>query len=188
MLAGYTLDRCGVPQETISPPAARGFTSRVYSTRAQWKGGENAFEAGRGSGRARRAKPAAQPRLRADRSRRARRSRPCCWASGCPIRRARLGSLEVTDSLLGGSFASRITSNIREQKGYTYSPQHVNSHPRSAMGRDRRRHDESDRCVTEGDLLEIDRLRKEPRPPPSCGASRTTWPASSSCRTPRAAV
>ena len=28
----------------------------------------------------------------------------------------------VTNSLLGGSFASRITSNIREQKGYTYSP------------------------------------------------------------------
>jgi len=26
------------------------------------------------------------------------------------------------DTLLGGSFASRITSNIREQKGYTYSP------------------------------------------------------------------
>lgn len=30
--------------------------------------------------------------------------------------------LKVTNSLLGGSFASRITSNIREQKGYTYSP------------------------------------------------------------------
>lgn len=30
--------------------------------------------------------------------------------------------LLVTDSILGGSFASRITSNIREQKGYTYSP------------------------------------------------------------------
>jgi predicted Zn-dependent peptidase len=29
------------------------------------------------------------------------------------------------DSLLGGSFASRITSNIREQKGYTYSPHSV---------------------------------------------------------------
>ena len=27
------------------------------------------------------------------------------------------------NALLGGSFASRITSNIREQKGYTYSPQ-----------------------------------------------------------------
>jgi len=30
--------------------------------------------------------------------------------------------LLVTNSLLGGSFASRITTNIREQKGYTYSP------------------------------------------------------------------
>lgn len=29
---------------------------------------------------------------------------------------------DVMDSLLGGSFASRITANIREQKGYTYSP------------------------------------------------------------------
>ncbi|MDQ3280520.1 MAG: insulinase family protein [Acidobacteriota bacterium] len=28
----------------------------------------------------------------------------------------------VMNSLLGGSFTSRITSNIREQKGYTYSP------------------------------------------------------------------
>lgn len=31
--------------------------------------------------------------------------------------------LYLTNVLLGGSFASRITSNIREQKGYTYSPQ-----------------------------------------------------------------
>ncbi len=31
-------------------------------------------------------------------------------------------ALDVTNSLLGGSFGSRITSNIREQKGYTYSP------------------------------------------------------------------
>ncbi|HEY6502984.1 MAG TPA: pitrilysin family protein [Chitinophagaceae bacterium] len=30
--------------------------------------------------------------------------------------------LLVTNSLLGGSFGSRITSNIREDKGYTYSP------------------------------------------------------------------
>ena len=28
----------------------------------------------------------------------------------------------VTNALLGGSFTSRITSNIREEKGYTYSP------------------------------------------------------------------
>ncbi len=31
-------------------------------------------------------------------------------------------ALDVMDQLLGGSFASRITQNIREQKGYTYSP------------------------------------------------------------------
>ena len=31
-------------------------------------------------------------------------------------------SLALMNILLGGSFASRITSNIREQKGYTYSP------------------------------------------------------------------
>lgn len=30
--------------------------------------------------------------------------------------------LLVTNTLLGGSFGSRITSNIREKKGYTYSP------------------------------------------------------------------
>jgi zinc protease len=30
--------------------------------------------------------------------------------------------LSVMNSLLGGSFGSRITANIREQKGYTYSP------------------------------------------------------------------
>lgn len=31
-------------------------------------------------------------------------------------------ALRVTDALLGGSFGSRITTNIREAKGYTYSP------------------------------------------------------------------
>lgn len=30
--------------------------------------------------------------------------------------------LQVMNALLGGTFASRITSNIREDKGYTYSP------------------------------------------------------------------
>ncbi len=30
--------------------------------------------------------------------------------------------LDVMNTLLGGSFISRITANIREQKGYTYSP------------------------------------------------------------------
>lgn len=33
--------------------------------------------------------------------------------------------LRVMNTLLGGSFASRITANIRENKGYTYSPSSV---------------------------------------------------------------
>ncbi|MGC1241152.1 MAG: pitrilysin family protein [Chryseosolibacter sp.] len=42
--------------------------------------------------------------------------------------------LSVTNSLLGGSFGSRITSNIREDKGYTYSPRSViNAGYRSAI-------------------------------------------------------
>lgn len=31
-------------------------------------------------------------------------------------------ALEVADAMLGGTFGSRITTNIRENKGYTYSP------------------------------------------------------------------
>ena len=40
--------------------------------------------------------------------------------------------LRVTNSLLGGSFGSRITRNIREDKGYTYSPySYVETHYRT---------------------------------------------------------
>jgi predicted Zn-dependent peptidase len=42
-------------------------------------------------------------------------------------------ALRVTNALLGGSFASRITANIREQKGYTYSPNsQLVAHPKVA--------------------------------------------------------
>ena len=72
--------------------------------------------------------------------------------------------LDVMDSLLGGSFAFRITSNIRDQKGYTYSP-------RSQVGT--RKHlaywlEAADvtTAVTGPSLkeifYEIDRIRKEP--------------------------
>lgn len=72
--------------------------------------------------------------------------------------------LDVMDALLGGSFASRITANIREQKGYTYSPasfigtrQHVAYWVEVA---------DVTTSVTGPSLkeivYEIDRLRKEP--------------------------
>jgi zinc protease len=42
-------------------------------------------------------------------------------------------ALQVTDALLGGTFGSRITTNIREQKGYTYSPySYLATHRRQA--------------------------------------------------------
>ncbi len=42
-------------------------------------------------------------------------------------------ALEVANALLGGSFSSRITQNIREQKGYTYSPSsQISTRPRDA--------------------------------------------------------
>lgn len=42
-------------------------------------------------------------------------------------------ALQVTDALLGGTFGSRVTTNIREQKGYTYSPySYVSPHRRDA--------------------------------------------------------
>jgi len=70
----------------------------------------------------------------------------------------------VTNSLLGGSFASRITSNIREQKGYTYSPNSsVSTHYRDAYWLQVA---DVTTAVTGPSLkeifFEIDRLQKEP--------------------------
>ncbi len=75
-------------------------------------------------------------------------------------------ALYVTNALLGGSFASRITSNIREAKGYTYSP---NSQI-SIRYRDAYWAEIADvtTAVTGPSLKEIfyevDRLQKEPPP------------------------
>lgn len=73
-------------------------------------------------------------------------------------------ALQVTDALLGGSFGSRITANIREAKGYTYSP---NSQV-STRYRDAYWVEVADvtTAVTGPSLkeifYEIDRLKKEP--------------------------
>jgi predicted Zn-dependent peptidase len=72
--------------------------------------------------------------------------------------------LAVTNTLLGGSFGSRITSNIREDKGYTYSPSAaVNANYRTAVW-----YEQADvtTSVTGPSLreitFEIDRLQNEP--------------------------
>ena len=75
-------------------------------------------------------------------------------------------ALQVTDSLLGGSFASRITSNIREQKGYTYSPfSNVEAHPGLASWVETA--DVTTKVTGESlkeIFFEIERLRKEAPP------------------------
>jgi zinc protease len=74
--------------------------------------------------------------------------------------------LLVTHTLLGGYFSSRITANIREQKGYTYAPQAQLSRRR----RDAYWAEQADvtTAVTGASLkeilFEIDRLRAEEPP------------------------
>jgi predicted Zn-dependent peptidase len=73
-------------------------------------------------------------------------------------------AFQVTNALLGGSFASRITSNIREQKGYTYSPSSaVSTHYRDAYWVEIA---DVTTAVTGPSIkeifFEIDRLRNEP--------------------------
>jgi predicted Zn-dependent peptidase len=75
-------------------------------------------------------------------------------------------ALEVTDALLGGAFGSRITSNIREQKGYTYSPYStVDEHPGQAHWVEVA--DVTTKVTAESlkeIFFEIERLRKEAPP------------------------
>jgi zinc protease len=74
--------------------------------------------------------------------------------------------LQVTDQLLGGAFASRITANIREQKGYTYSPfSTINAHPGQAHWVETA--DVTTKVTGEAIkeiINEIERLRKEAPP------------------------
>lgn len=72
--------------------------------------------------------------------------------------------LSVTNALLGGSFGSRITTNIREDKGYTYSPySSVSSRFRDAYWA---QNADVSTAVTGAAikeiLFEIDRLANEP--------------------------
>ncbi|TMB28205.1 MAG: insulinase family protein [Deltaproteobacteria bacterium] len=72
--------------------------------------------------------------------------------------------LVVTNSLLGGSFMSRITSNIREQKGYTYSPSSsVATHRRDAYWAETADVTTKDTGASLKEIFgEISRLQKEP--------------------------
>jgi predicted Zn-dependent peptidase len=72
--------------------------------------------------------------------------------------------LLVTDALLGGSFGSRITANIREKHGYTYSPRSVvGVHPGVGTWAEAADVTTKDTAAAIREVVsEIDRLRKEP--------------------------
>jgi predicted Zn-dependent peptidase len=75
-------------------------------------------------------------------------------------------ALQVTDAILGGTFGSRITSNIREQKGYTYSPQsYFGTHRHDAYWAEQADVTTKFTGASLQEIFgEIDRLRKEPPP------------------------
>jgi predicted Zn-dependent peptidase len=73
-------------------------------------------------------------------------------------------ALTVMNALLGGSFGSRITSNIREQKGYTYSPSgSISSRLGAGTWTESADVTTKDTGASIKEILfEIDRLRNEP--------------------------
>lgn len=72
--------------------------------------------------------------------------------------------LVVTNALLGGSFMSRITRNIREDKGYTYSPgSQISSRYRDAYWAQNADVTTADTGASLKEIFyEIDRLQSEP--------------------------
>jgi len=83
--------------------------------------------------------------------------------------------LDVMNTLLGGSFASRITSNIREQKGYTYSPRsQISTRTHLAYWVETADVTTSVTGPSIKEILfEIDRLRKEPPSEPELKGIQT---------------
>lgn len=74
--------------------------------------------------------------------------------------------LVVTDALLGGSFGSRITANIREKHGYTYSPRStVATHPGVGTWTETADVTTKDTAAALREVLnEVELLRREPPP------------------------
>jgi len=72
--------------------------------------------------------------------------------------------LVVTNAMLGGSFGSRITANIREKHGYTYSPNSaLASHPGAGTWTQSADITTKDTAAALREVVnEVDRLRSEP--------------------------
>jgi zinc protease len=165
MLNGYMLeDIRRFHREHFGPKRARLYIAGVFDAASMEAAARDAFGSWTGSGEVSPPLPVERPR-----------AFKLIDRSGAPQSTILLGlrvpdpsskdwvALEVTNSLLGGSFASRITSNIREQKGYTYSPRStIGTHPKDAQWVEQA---DVTTAVTGPALkeifAEIDRLRRE---------------------------
>jgi predicted Zn-dependent peptidase len=96
--------------------------------------------------------------------------------------------LTVMNALLGGSFGSRITANIREQKGYTYSPgSTVTTYLGAATWIETADVTTNVTGASIKEILgEIERLRANRPRRQSCAASRTSSRGRSCCAIRRA--
>lgn len=171
MLSGYTLDQVrNFWQTNFGAQRAHLYVTGVYDAAAMERAIREAFAGWATGTPAPVIEPPAAPKVRTV----ALIDRPDAVQSTVYVGLRAIGPsdsnyvpLVVTDALLGGAFGSRITSNIREQKGYTYSPfSTINAHQR---GTDWEEIADVTTNVTGPSLKEIfgeiDRLQKEAPPP-----------------------
>ena len=99
-------------------------------------------------------------------------------------------ALTVMDALLGGAFGSRITRNIREDKGYTYSPySEISTRYKDAYWAENADVTTAQTGLSLKEIFsEIDRLQAEPPDGRSWPGSRTISPAPTCYRTRAAAA
>ena len=169
-LNGYTIDQVrAFHQARYTPGASRLYVAGVFDVPALERAIRDAFGAWQGG----KAAPAVPPPSGSAQRQFALLDRP-----GAPQSTIYLGlrvpdpssadwiALQVTNSLLGGSFGSRITTNIREQKGYTYSPfSTMNPHRRDAYWAEVADVTSADTGAALKEIFwEIERLRREPPP------------------------
>lgn len=125
MLRGFTVDRVrGFHATNFGARRGRIYVSGVYDARAVEEAIRQAFGSWVEGPAPTENPPVLTTRRQIDVIDRANSVQSSIWM-GLPVAdpsNADWVKMNVTDALLGGAFGSRITTNIREDKGYTYSP------------------------------------------------------------------
>jgi predicted Zn-dependent peptidase len=125
MLRGFTVERVrDFHARNFGARRSRLYVSGVFDARAVEQAIRDAFAAWAEGPAPTENPPVLTTRRQVDVIDRANSVQSSIWM-GTPVAdpsNADWVKMNVTDALLGGAFGSRITTNIREDKGYTYSP------------------------------------------------------------------